>query len=147
MYTEQERNKALTLQMVEEVWNKGNLDFADSIIAPSFQEHPPRRFYEVPSRGKESLIMAASAFRNGFSDYHDEKINIVAEGDRVAYLARVSGTHDGKFFDFEPTGKKISVLAINFYRFEDGKIAEYWGLFDTMGMMMQMGIMPGPGGA
>jgi steroid delta-isomerase-like uncharacterized protein len=147
MASEQERNKALTLQMYEEVWNKGNLDFINVAVSPDFKDHPPRRFFTVPIRGRESLFEAATAFRQGFPDFHDQMIQIVAERDRVAYLGRITGTHRGHFFQFAPTGNKVNVTGINFFRFQDGKIVERWGIFDVMGMMQQMGIAPsGPGG-
>ncbi len=147
MATEQEKNKALVLQMYEEVWNKGNLDFINFAVSPEFVDHPPKRFFEVPRRGRESLYEAAVAFRGGFPDFHDEMIQIVAEGDKVMYLGRITGTHTGNFFQFTPTGNKVSVLGINDFRLKDGKVVERWGIFDVLGMMRQMGIIPAAPGA
>ncbi|MEP7290302.1 MAG: ester cyclase [Chloroflexota bacterium] len=147
MATEQERNKALVLQMYEEVWNQGNLDFINVAVSPDFKDHPPRRFFDVPIRGKEALFEAATHFRGGMPDFHDQMIQIAAEGDRVYYLGRITGTHTQPFFQFQPTGSKISVLGINGFRLENGKIVERWGIFDVLGMMQQMGVIPsGPGG-
>ena len=144
MATYQERNKALTLQMYDEVWNKGNLDFVSIAVSPKYLDHPPTRFFEVPRRGREALREAAIHFRGAMPDFHDQPIQICAEGDRVTYLGRISGTFTGPFFDFKPTGNKVSVLGINEFRFEDGVIVERWGIFDVMGMMQQMGVIPGP---
>jgi predicted SnoaL-like aldol condensation-catalyzing enzyme len=144
MATEQERNKALVLQMYEEVWNKGNLDFIRTAVSPDFKDHPPTRFFEVPIRGQEALYEAATHFRAGMPDFHDQMINIVAEGDRVVYVGRITGTHTRPFFDFAPTGKKVSVLGINDFRLANGRIVERWGIFDVMGMMQQMGVIPAP---
>ncbi len=140
-----ERNKALTLQMYEEVWNKGNLEFIKQVVSPKFVDHPPTRFFEVPRRGREALHEAAVHFRGAMPDFHDQMIKIVAEGDRVIYLGRITGTFTGEFFQFQPTGKQVSVTGINEFRFEDGIIVERWGIFDVMGMMQQMGVIPGPG--
>jgi predicted ester cyclase len=71
----------------------------------------------------------------------------VAEGDRVVYLGRITGTHTGKFFQFEPSGNKVDLLGINDFRMEDGKVVERWGIFDVLGMMRQMGIIPAAPGA
>jgi predicted ester cyclase len=143
----QEKNKALILEMYEEVWNKGNYDFIETAVSPDFLDHPPRRFFTVPDRGRESLFEAATAFRGGFPDFHDTMIQIVAEGDRVVYLGRITGTHKGKFFQFEPSGNKVEVLGINDFRLEGGKVVERWGIFDVLGMMRQMGIIPAAPGA
>ncbi len=144
MATEQERNKALVLQMYEEVWNKGNLDFINTAVSPDFRDHPPRRFFDVPIRGREALFEAATHFRGAMPDFHDNMIQIVAERDRVIYLGRITGTQTNDFFQFKATGKTVSVLGINDFRIENGKIVERWGIFDVMGMMMQLGLIPAP---
>ena len=41
-----------------------------------------------------------------------------------------------------PSGKRISVAGITISRFEDGKVAEEWELYDMMGMMQQLGALP-----
>jgi steroid delta-isomerase-like uncharacterized protein len=143
MATEQERNKALVLQMYEEVWNRGNLDFINVAVSPEFKDHPPTRFFEVPIRGRESLYEAAKNFRGAMPDFHDQMIQVTSEGNRVAYLGRITGTHTANFFQFPPSGNKVNVTGINIFRLEDGKIVERWGIFDVMGMMQQMGIIPG----
>src|SRR5664279_1275880 len=142
MATEQERNKALVLQMYEEVWNKGNLDFIKAVVSSGFKDHPPTRFFEVPIRGQEALYEEATQFRAGMPDLHDQMIRIVAEGDRVMYVGRITGTHTQPFFNFQPTNKKVSVLGINDFRLENGRVVERWGIFDVMGMMQQMGVIP-----
>ena len=40
------------------------------------------------------------------------------------------------------TGERISVVEMGFFRIADGKIAEMWGLLDTMGLLTQIGAMP-----
>ena len=41
-----------------------------------------------------------------------------------------------------PTGKKISVDAISIHRMEGGKIAETWEVWDTLGFLQQLGVVP-----
>ncbi len=142
MATEQERNVALVLKMYDEVWNRGNLGFIDEAVSASFVDNPPKRFFTVPIRGRESLHEAASAFRGAMPDFHDEMIQVVAEGDKVFYLGRITGTHTQPFFEFAPSGNAVSVLGINEFRLADGVIVERWGIFDVMGMMQQMNIVP-----
>ncbi|HEX7022758.1 MAG TPA: ester cyclase [Trueperaceae bacterium] len=139
---EQERNKSLVLRMYEEVWNRGRLAFIDQAVSASFADHPPKRFFEVPTRGRESLHAAASAFRGAMPDFHDQAIQCLAEDDKIMYLGRITGTHTGKFFQFPPSGNRVNVFGINEFRLSDGKIVERWGIFDVLGMMQQMDIVP-----
>ena len=148
MGTEQERNKDVVLQMFERSWNNGDLAYIDEIIPDNFRDYPPKRFFTTPLQGKQSLYDAVKGFRDGFSDFHFEMLQLVAEGDLVVYVGRATGTHDGTFFDVPPSGHKVSVLGINEFHLVNGQIVERWGVFDVMGMMQQIGLIPaGPGGA
>jgi predicted ester cyclase len=44
--------------------------------------------------------------------------------------------------DIPPTGKKISVDAITVHRMANGKIAETWEVWDTLGFLQQVGVVP-----
>ena len=41
------------------------------------------------------------------------------------------------------TGNKVTVTGIGIDRVVNGKIAEHWEQFDAMGMMQQLGAIPG----
>jgi predicted ester cyclase len=41
-----------------------------------------------------------------------------------------------------PTGKSIRVEAISIHRMRDGKIAETWEVWDTLGFLQQLGVVP-----
>ena len=142
MATVQERNVALVLKMYEEVWNRGNLSFIDQAVSEAFVDHPPKRFFAVPTRGRASLHEAAVAFRGAMPDMHDQMIRCVAQDDKVIYLGRITGTHTKPFFEFPPSGNAVNVLGINEFRLEDGAIVERWGIFDVLGMMRQMNVVP-----
>jgi predicted ester cyclase len=43
-----------------------------------------------------------------------------------------------------PTGAKIDVSAISIHRMHDGKIAETWEVWDTLGFLQQLGVVPTP---
>jgi len=147
MSTEQERNKALVLQMYEEVWNKKNHAFIEQAVSSDFVDHPAKRFFRVPQQGRESLYEAARGFHKGMPDFHDRMIQVIAEGDRVVYLGEITGTHTGELFGVPPSGKPVKIMEINYLRMQDGKIIEQWGIFDVMGMMQQIGMVPSAGGS
>lgn len=43
-----------------------------------------------------------------------------------------------------PTGKRVTVTSI-ITRFAGGKAVEEWEMFDQLGMMQQLGVVPPPG--
>jgi predicted ester cyclase len=76
------------------------------------------------------------------AEIHD----MVAAGDRVAIRATHRGTDKGGFIPGMPaTGKAFEMEAIYIVRVDDaGKIAEHWGVVDTIGTMGQLGLLPSP---
>jgi C-1 hydroxylase len=78
-----------------------------------------------------------------FPDTNATVHEMLAEGDLMASRITVSGTHKGNFVGVPPTGKKVDIEAIDMVRIKIGKIEEHWGLTDVMGLIQQLGVMPG----
>ena len=53
-----------------------------------------------------------------------------------------TGTHVGEVNGIAPTGRPIRVDAISIHRIRDGKIAETWEVWDTLGFLQQVGVVP-----
>jgi steroid delta-isomerase-like uncharacterized protein len=136
-----EENKAL-VRRYRDIHNKGNLDELDKIVARDIISHsalpgmPP---------GLEGGKMAHQAFLSAFPDTHTDTQDLIAEGDKVVERYSAHGTHTGSFMGAPATGKKYSIESLVIYRIANGKIVEMWGLNDTQGLMMQLGMMPAPG--
>lgn len=78
----------------------------------------------------------------GFSDFDMAVHDMIAAGDGAAVLATVSGTHDGDFMGIPPTGKTISVGAVEIFEVKDGRITGRWGKPDRATLMEQLGLAP-----
>lgn len=77
--------------------------------------------------------------RKALPDRVDAIEDIVAEGDRVGMIWRLQATHTGNLFGIPPTGKKIDIYEIGFFRVVDGKIVEGWFMADELGLLIQIG--------
>lgn len=65
-------------------------------------------------------------------------------GDRVITSWRVTGTNTGPALGQEPTGRKLDISGQHMLRFADGRIAEEWVAYDTLGLIQQFGLqLPG----
>lgn len=80
---------------------------------------------------------------SAFPDLHHEILDIVAEGDKVAIRYNIIGTHKGEFQGIPSTGKEVSFSAMGFIALIDSKVVEEWEVADTMGLMQQLGAIPG----
>jgi predicted ester cyclase len=144
MGLQEDTYRDLVLRMYDEVWNKGNVAFADESVHPEFTDHPPTRFFDVGRTGPAALTEAASDFRAAIPDFHDTPELVLAEGDMVAYLGMISGRQEGELFGFPAKNRRMRVWGVNFFKMRDGKTAERWGQFDVLTMMQQLGLAPGP---
>jgi len=132
-----EENKAIHRRVYEEVWNKGNLDVVDEIIADDYI------FHRLPERrGQEWYKAMYHLLADAFTDFNCNIGDMIAEGDRVMVRTTITGTHKSEIMGVPPTGKTISVTEIAVIRIEDGKIVEEWGGLDTYSLMQQLGAIP-----
>ena len=61
-----EENKAIVRRVFEEVWNKGNLDIIDELVASDFVRHDPASPEEI--RGREGIKPFIEMYQYAFPD-------------------------------------------------------------------------------
>jgi steroid delta-isomerase-like uncharacterized protein len=138
-----EENKALVRRVFEEGWNAGNLDLFDEADAPDYVLHDPSVPEDV--RGVEGVKRFASMYLRAFPDLHFTVEDQVAEGEKVATRWTSSATHQGELMGIPPTGNRTAVSGITISRVSGGKLAEDWNIWDTLGLMRQLGVVPDSG--
>jgi steroid delta-isomerase-like uncharacterized protein len=138
-----EANKAIVIQLYEEIWNQGDLDLVDKLIAPNAINHDPQHPPGVPS-GPQGLKAAVTMLRSAFPDDHHTIEDLVAEGDKVVVRTTLTGTHQGSFLGLAPTGKHIANTSIHIFRIASGQIVEVWANRDDLGVLQQLGAIPAP---
>jgi len=111
-----EKNKALVRKMVEEV-NKRDLTVIDAVLdefmAPDFVDHTSQ------VRGREKAKQEFVKWLKDYPDLHMTIEDIIAEGDKVWYLEKDTGT--------DSSGKKMDAKSLNILRIVNGKAVEGWG--------------------
>ena len=77
-------------------------------------------------------------FHSAFAEAGVEVDDMIAEGDKVFVLARMTGTQRGEFMGIPATGNSIDVSVCDYFRVEGGVLAEHWGVMDAAGTMQQL---------
>ena len=138
-----EENKSLVQRYVEQLLNRGNMAVAGELLAPDYKRYisPTAEPLSVDVQ-KQRL----AGIRAAFPDWHLTVEDMIADGDRVAFRATIRGTHKGTFQSIAPTGKAVTVSALDIVRIEKGKFVEHWGGPDLLNLLQQLGavISPGP---
>jgi steroid delta-isomerase-like uncharacterized protein len=135
-----EAQKVFVKRWAEEVWNKGYLDKLPEFFTEDHLFHDPQ-FPE--GGGIDALRNLVDSFRKAFPDVRVAIHEAISEGDLVAERFSMSGTHQGEFMGVAPTGRQVKATGMVFYRFSGGKVAEQWANWDALGLLQQIGRVPG----
>jgi steroid delta-isomerase-like uncharacterized protein len=135
-----ESNKALIRRVFEEGMNLRKPAVFDEILAPTYRNHN----MPAPAPGPAGLRQVMVMFTEAFPDMVITVEQMLAEGDRVATQGTWKGTHKGAFMGVPATGKTVAVGYIDVWRIEGGKAVENWVQMDLLGLMQQLGVVPGP---
>jgi steroid delta-isomerase-like uncharacterized protein len=127
--------------LFEEPW-KGNMDVIDEFVAPGYVGHDPSE--PEPIRGPQGFRRQIEKYLTAFPDARITVDEQFAAGDRVASRWTGRGTHQGEIEGISPTGKEVTVTGLTFSRLEGGKVIEEWIIWDTLGMLVQLGAVPAP---
>lgn len=127
-----EENKALVRGFFAAI-ESGDFRVFDEIVAEDYNDHLAGQ-----GRGRETLKRYFAGLHAAFADLRLPISAMVAEGDKVAVLNAVRGTHRGDFIGLKATGREINAMAFQLYRIEGGQLAEHWEVADFATLMRQL---------
>ena len=135
-----EAQKAVVRRLFE-VINTGDLSGVDDLLTEDYVLHYPG----FPPSGRDAFKRIVPMFRTACPDLQATLEEFVVEGDRVAARFAWTGTHLGELLGVPPTGRRVHVTGIGLYRVRDGRIAEDRVEEDLLGLLRQVGVVPGGG--
>jgi predicted ester cyclase len=81
-------------------------------------------------------------FQAAFSDKVCIDEARIAEGQWMAAFGKQMATHSGEFMGIAPTGKRVEIRYMDFWKVVDGKIVDNWVMVDFPHVMRQLGVDP-----
>jgi predicted SnoaL-like aldol condensation-catalyzing enzyme len=106
-------NKAVVLEVVQQIINSRNVDLADQLVTSDVVQNLDR-----PTEGLEAYKAYYRKIFKRYRDYTLEVSHVAADGDIVMVHGRLFGITKG--------GNKINFNVADIYRMSGGKIAERW---------------------
>ncbi|HEX4420813.1 MAG TPA: ester cyclase [Kofleriaceae bacterium] len=131
-------NKALVQRYIDEVWNKRALALADDLVSPSYDPG-----LGIPARGADGARILVQVFLGAFPDFALKTEDVFGEDDRVALRFTFTGTQRGPWGGVPATGKAVRIEGTTIYRIDAGKVAATWFSYDGVGLLQQIGALPG----
>ena len=128
------------LERAGEQWNAGNLDgylklYSPDVVLHGYPGVEPgftgvRRFYET-------FFVAFPGSQLIFED-------VFGLADKLTCRFIVHVTHCGTFQGIPATGREATIPGITILQFQDSKCVERWSQADFLGLLVQLGAIPGP---
>lgn len=118
-----------------QAWGNGDLSSFEQLLAPGYV-----RRSKSGSEDYASLKKTIEATHAAFPDFTTEIHHIIEDEATAAIHWQSTGTHHGTFMDVPATGRAITVTGASFLRFDDGKIAEEWVVWDPRELLSALGI-------
>jgi predicted ester cyclase len=81
-------------------------------------------------------------FQAAFSDKVCIDEARITQGEWCAAFGRQEAVHSGEFMGIAPTGKRVEIRYMDFWKIVDGKIADNWVMVDFPYVMQQLGVDP-----
>lgn len=113
-----------------DAWENGDLDRLDEIFGERVTVHGPRQ----PPIERSVDDMKAVVGDPDMADTTFTTKDLLSCDDRVVLRFEMQCTH-------RPSGRHLTQSGIKIYRFERGRIVEFWGEDDTLGVCLQLGLI------
>jgi steroid delta-isomerase-like uncharacterized protein len=124
-----------------EVVNTRDLDRLETLVTEDFVRHSQATpGVVIDSRGDFRTFLEAD-----FATVPDSRVEcpmMTGEGDLLAVWCEYTGTQEGAWGPFPPSGERVDLDFAAFLRFEAGKIAEMWVIWDNLTALTQLGHFP-----
>lgn len=133
-----ERNKAVALRFKKSQGTREMPQVEKEVLAPNYNRIRGGNFHLASNARGEGWPEPGRYLRAAFPDRVDIIEHVVAEGDTVGLLFRLTATHTGSLFGIPPTGRKVDVYEIALLRIVNGRMVEGWFMMDEAELLRQL---------
>ncbi len=133
----QDSNAKRFTELVDTVFNRGDIAAVDQYFQPTLIEHAPWPGQTADVAGFKAGL---AGMRKSFPDLRVTVERTVSQDDLLVVHMRMSGSQLGEFMGAPASGKTFNIEVIDIVRIADGRIAEHWGVFDSATMAAQLGL-------
>ena len=134
-------NKAIVRRFVEEFQDQHRVEVVDELVSRDFVNRSGT-VRDIPGMERatdfEGMKEIDRMYRKSFPDQRVTIRDMAAYGDKVWTYKTFSAVHTGEFMGIPPTGRTVTIDAIDIMRVVDGKIVELWAVQDVWGLMRQL---------
>jgi steroid delta-isomerase-like uncharacterized protein len=133
--------RVLVRHHIEDGFNRDDWTVCQETMADDYTA-----FYGADGKanvGRDEYVRVCKFLRKSFPDVNITIEDLVVEGDKIVMRYIERGTLTGRaFLGVEPAGQQYAKPGATVYRVVDGRLAQSWGVEDTLGWFRQLGAVP-----
>jgi steroid delta-isomerase-like uncharacterized protein len=132
----------LAQRYLEAAWNRRDMDALDLLASPDLEVS--FSLMREPPRNLESFKQVLRRLATGIPDLHFDIRHLATEGNTAVFSWQGSGTHTGgPLFGLDPSGRAVRWSGLSVVEVADGRVTREWGEEDGLGLLRQLGAVPG----
>ena len=132
------RNAAVALRFKKSQGTPEMPQVEKEVLAPDYDRVRGGNLHLAANARDTDFTHPGLYLRKALPDRVDVIERVIADGDRVGLLFRVTATHTGGFFGVPPSGKRIDVYEVALLRLANGQMVEGWFMMDEAELLRQM---------
>lgn len=134
-----QKNAEAVIKLIDEVWNKGNFQIVDQLIAPKYIiRHDPGDQWENKTIDLATYKNRVKMSRDVLPDQKFHIEDLVCQNDKVAVSWKFTGTQKGDLPGLPATNKTVSISGLTIYYFSEEKIIGHWQVIDKLNLFRQL---------
>jgi len=90
-------------------------------------------------KGPKGFLATSQWLCAAFTELRFEHFEVLAEDERVAVLATMTGRHTGAFQGLPPTNHRFAQRQFHLFRLRAGQIVEHAAQRDDLGLLLHLG--------
>jgi steroid delta-isomerase-like uncharacterized protein len=123
-----------------EAFNTRDVSLLEDLFTDDYVNHAAIPGTPPGPEGQKELM---ERLWRAFPDAHFEIEHVAEDGDTVLCVGTMTGTHEGELFGVPGSGKRIAWRQCHVITVADGKASAHSGIRDDLGLLRQMGALPG----
>jgi steroid delta-isomerase-like uncharacterized protein len=121
-------------------WNSHEVEQAEKFYAEDYIGNDVAQV--MPQQGRAGVKAFFARYLNAVPDFRFTIEDVVADGDRVAVVWTVRGTHQGALMNIPPTGRTISSRGVSLLTIQDERVQRATYIWDVAGLLRNIGLLP-----
>jgi steroid delta-isomerase-like uncharacterized protein len=125
----------LVRRFYADLWNRWDDEAVEHVLTDDFAF---RGSLGTKTRGPDGWRSYRDTVRSACPDFHNDIVELIADGDRAAACLRYTGRHDGPLLGIPATGRRFEYAGAAFFASRRGRLASAWVLGDLEGLRRQL---------